>query len=166
MPENHPITCVLKTEEQATAFGARLGACLRPGMTLLLEGPVGAGKSHLARAAIRQLAGAMIDVPSPTFTLVQSYDTALAEVWHADLYRLTDPAEIEELGLADAMGRDILLIEWPDRLGSYRPLDAISLTLAYQDEGRLLTIANAPAALRRCLNGTEMLGPETFGPAI
>ncbi len=134
----------LADEEAARRFGARFGLSLRPGMTVLLEGPVGAGKSHLARAAIRALAGAEIDVPSPTFTLVQTYDTGAGEIWHADLYRLTDIAEVEELGLTAAMGEAILLIEWPDRLGSYAPADAIRVALAYEGEGRRLTVT-APA---------------------
>lgn len=152
MPDRSlPVSLVLEDEEQARDFGLRLGAALQPGMTLLLEGPVGAGKSHIARSAIRAMAGAMIDVPSPTFTLVQSYDTPKAEVWHADLYRLTDPGEIEELGLADAMGRDIVLIEWPDRLGSYRPSDGITLTLSDHGEGRLLRIQGAGASFLAAL---------------
>ncbi|NPD14276.1 tRNA (adenosine(37)-N6)-threonylcarbamoyltransferase complex ATPase subunit type 1 TsaE [Xinfangfangia sp. D13-10-4-6] len=140
----------LHDEEEARLFGARFGLCLRPGMTVLLSGPVGAGKSHLARAAIRAMAGAEIDVPSPTFTLVQTYETEVAEVWHADLYRLSDASEIEELGLSAAIGHDILLIEWPDRLGPYTPEDAIRVTLSYQGEGRLLHLT-APAEFITCL---------------
>lgn len=142
----------LADEETARAFGTRFGLALRPGMTVLLEGPVGAGKSYLARAAIRALSGAEVDVPSPTFTLVQTYETLEGEVWHADLYRLTDVGEVEELGLTEAMGQDILLIEWPDRLGDYAPRDAIRVEISYAGEGRLLRLS-APAAFIAALEG-------------
>ena len=134
----------LADEQGARHLGARLGRALRPGMTILLEGPVGAGKSHIARAAIHALIGAGIDVPSPTYTLVQTYDTPRGEIWHADLYRLTDPSEIEELGLFDAMETAIVLIEWPDRLGESRPEGAVTLSLSHAGEGRRLRIFNAP----------------------
>ncbi|MFE3835816.1 tRNA (adenosine(37)-N6)-threonylcarbamoyltransferase complex ATPase subunit type 1 TsaE [Pseudogemmobacter sonorensis] len=142
---------VLQTEKEARRFGARLGALLRPGRTVLLEGPVGAGKSHIARAAIRALAGEATEVPSPSFTLVQTYDTPGGEIWHADLYRLTHPAEAEELGLLDAMETAIVLVEWPDRLGADRPGSAITLTLSHRDEGRGLTISGADSATLRAL---------------
>lgn len=143
---------VLMDEEAARLFGARFGLCLRPGMTVLLEGPVGAGKSHLCRAAIRAMAGAEIDVPSPTFTLVQTYDTGQGEVWHADLYRLSDIGEVEELGLSEAMGQDIVLIEWPDRLGDTAPPGAIRVSLAYEGEGRRLVLTG-PDGFVDCLAG-------------
>jgi tRNA threonylcarbamoyladenosine biosynthesis protein TsaE len=120
-------------------------------MTVLMEGPVGAGKSHIARAAIHARAGETTEVPSPTFTLVQTYDTPGAEIWHADLYRLTDPSEVEELGLADAMETAIVLIEWPDRLGALRPRGAITLRLVPVGDRRIARLTGAPDALLRCL---------------
>jgi tRNA threonylcarbamoyladenosine biosynthesis protein TsaE len=117
------------TTALARWIAPRLGA----GDTILLEGPVGAGKSHFARVLIgarRQAAGlAPEDVPSPTFTLVQYYDAGATEIWHADLYRLTHPDEAMELGLSDAFASAICLIEWPDRLGADRPTGALTLTL-------------------------------------
>ena len=107
----------------------RIGAGLEPGHVLLLEGPVGAGKTHFARALIQSLLPVPEDVPSPTFTLVQTYDAPAAAIWHADLYRLTSVYEIEELGLTDAFSDAICLVEWPDRLGDLRPEDALDLTL-------------------------------------
>ena len=92
----------LTADETMTAALARmLAATARPGDTILLDGPVGAGKTHFARAFIRARQGeAAEDVPSPTFTLVQTYDDPMGtEIWHADLYRLTDPSELDELGL-------------------------------------------------------------------
>ncbi|MBW7056222.1 tRNA (adenosine(37)-N6)-threonylcarbamoyltransferase complex ATPase subunit type 1 TsaE [Paracoccus bogoriensis] len=122
----------LIADETLTAGLARmLAATTRPGQTLLLEGPVGAGKTHFARAFIRARQGdAAEDVPSPTFTLVQTYDDPMGtEIWHADLYRLTDASELTELGLDEALDEAICLIEWPDRLDRV-PKGAIWLRLA------------------------------------
>ena len=122
-----PVTCDLPDPDTTTALAARLGAVLRPGDCLLLEGDIGAGKTHFARALIQSLLTLPEDVPSPTFTLVQTYDTPAGEVWHSDLYRLGDPAEVEELGLFDAMEQAICLIEWPDRLADLAPAGALRL---------------------------------------
>ncbi|MCV2445980.1 tRNA (adenosine(37)-N6)-threonylcarbamoyltransferase complex ATPase subunit type 1 TsaE [Paracoccus sp. DMF] len=100
-----------------TACLARvMAAVLKPGDVVALQGPVGAGKTHFARAFIRARQGeAAEDVPSPTFTLVQTYADPLGtEIWHADLYRLTHPEELAELGLDEAMQGGIVLVEWPD----------------------------------------------------
>ncbi len=113
--------------EATTAFAAKLGARLWPGDVVLLEGPIGAGKTHFARALIQSVLTVPEDVPSPTFTLVQTYDTRRGELWHADLYRLSHPDDVEELGLSEAMTDSICLIEWPDRLGNMRPESALSL---------------------------------------
>jgi tRNA threonylcarbamoyladenosine biosynthesis protein TsaE len=118
--------------EATAAIAARLGAILVAGDTLLLSGPVGAGKSHFARALIQSrlaVLGRFEDVPSPTFTLVQTYDLDEVEVWHADLYRLQSPRECDELGLDVAFETAICLIEWPDRLGALPPASALHLTL-------------------------------------
>lgn len=105
-------------DEAATArLAATLAPRLRPGDALLLEGPLGAGKTSFARALIRALAGAGTEVPSPTFNLVLTYDTPAGALWHFDLYRVADPRELDELGLEDALADGISLIEWPDRLG-------------------------------------------------
>jgi tRNA threonylcarbamoyladenosine biosynthesis protein TsaE len=131
------------------ALGQRIAPLLRPGLPLLLSGPVGAGKSALARAAIRALAGQAIDVPSPTFTLVQTYDLPGGAVWHADLYRLSHPDEAEELGLIDAMESCITLIEWPDRLGAERPDGALAVTLAHDGDGRRAHLQGEAALIAR-----------------
>jgi tRNA threonylcarbamoyladenosine biosynthesis protein TsaE len=102
-------------DDAATAdLGARLAATLKPGDLVLLSGGLGAGKSALARAIVRTLAGDPdMDVPSPTFALVQPYESAAGPILHADLYRLASEREIDELGLLD---RDaIVLVEWPER---------------------------------------------------
>jgi hypothetical protein len=117
-------------------LAAALARLLRPGDTVLLSGPVGAGKTHLARALIRARLGAAVEVPSPTFTLVQTYPDPAGEIWHADLYRLGSTDELAELGLDEAMDRDLCLVEWPERLGSLAPAGALRIALAPAGEGR------------------------------
>ena len=102
---------------------------LQNGDVILLKGEIGAGKSHFARSLIQAAMDKVEDVPSPTFTLVQTYDTLVGSIWHADLYRLSDQSEVFELGLIDAFGNDIVLIEWPDRLGYLEPQDALTIEL-------------------------------------
>ncbi len=114
----------------ATQSVARtLAPAFRPGDTLLLSGPIGAGKSHFARSFIQTLLIQPEDVPSPTYTLVQTYQTLHGELWHADLYRLGDIAEVHELGLWSAFEDAICLVEWPDRLGPDAPTNGLHLTL-------------------------------------
>lgn len=110
-----PEPLLLGDDEATAALGARLAAALRPGDLVLLEGDLGAGKTALARAIIRTLlADPELDVPSPSFALVQPYETAGISVLHADLYRLASEREIDELGLFDRP-ESIGLIEWPER---------------------------------------------------
>lgn len=142
------LSVIDEADEALTAGLARaLAAVLAPGDTLLLDGPVGAGKTHFARALIRARQGdAPEDVPSPTFTLVQTYlDARGVEIWHADLYRLTDTSELAELGLDEAMDHAIALIEWPDRMAP-PPQGALTVTLAAtSDERRRITLSGDPA---------------------
>lgn len=116
------------TDTLARALAPHLGA----GDVLALHGPIGAGKTHFARTLIlARLAehGLAEEVPSPTFTLVQTYRAGDLEIWHADLYRLTHPDEAAELGLTEAFDTALCLIEWPDRLGTDLPADALHLRL-------------------------------------
>lgn len=113
------------------ALAARLAAQARPGDAVLLSGPLGAGKSAFARAFLRAWAGDPgLEVPSPSFTLVQLYERADgARAWHFDLYRLGGPGEVAELGWDEAR-EGIVLVEWPERLGALAPADALRLALA------------------------------------
>ncbi|MFN3211036.1 MAG: tRNA (adenosine(37)-N6)-threonylcarbamoyltransferase complex ATPase subunit type 1 TsaE [Roseovarius sp.] len=129
MPARH-VQIDLSGPEATAALARRMAPGLRPGDVLLLTGPVGAGKTHFARSLIQSLLPVPEDVPSPTFTLVQTYDAADFEIWHADLYRLSDPGEVIELGLPDAFETAVALVEWPDRLAELAPANALSLAFA------------------------------------
>ena len=111
-----------------TALGARIAAGLAPGDAVALEGDLGAGKTALARAILRAL-GVTEEVPSPTFTLVQQYDTERLSVRHYDLYRIANAAETGELGLDEALDDGAALIEWPERAGDRLPADALHVAL-------------------------------------
>ncbi len=118
-------TLVSGSPEETAELARRVGARLTPGDTVLLSGPIGAGKTHFVRSLIHSVLDFPEDVPSPTFTLVQTYDTPHGEVWHADLYRVGSVDEVVELGLTDAFDTGICLVEWPDRLGDLAPGDAL-----------------------------------------
>ena len=114
----------------ATArLAAALALLLRPGDVLALQGDLGSGKTAFARALIQALSDEAIEVPSPTFTLVQTYATAAGEIWHFDLYRLGSAGEARELGIEDAFLDGISLIEWPDRLGDLLPAERLEILL-------------------------------------
>jgi tRNA threonylcarbamoyladenosine biosynthesis protein TsaE len=146
-----PLTLELPTATETEALGRRLAVLARPGDVILLEGPIGAGKSCLARAFIRARLGRDEEVPSPTFTLVQVYEAAGIEIWHADLYRLTHPDEVWELGLDDAFSSAICLVEWPDRLGTHVPPDALRIRLEAHGEGRRAVVTGGRDGLARGL---------------
>ncbi len=125
--------------------GAALARTLAPGDAVLLSGDLGAGKSAFARAVIATLLaedGRVEDIPSPSFTLVQTYDAARGEVWHADLHRLGGPEGCEELGLEDAFRTAICLVEWPDRLGPLTPPRRLEIALDFDagGEGRVMEV--------------------------
>ena len=113
-------------------LGADLAVILKAGDLVLLRGDLGAGKTTLARGLVRHLAGEAVDVPSPTFTLVQPYETA-PRVLHADLYRIADPAELAELGLDEALESGVVLVEWPERGGDALPEPSLRVELEDHD---------------------------------
>jgi tRNA threonylcarbamoyladenosine biosynthesis protein TsaE len=130
MPPAVKLTSLDATER----FGERLAQLVRPGDVVALSGGLGAGKTALARAVIRALGrreGIDIEeVPSPTFTLVQTYELKLASVHHFDLYRIKRPEEAIELGIEDAFAAGISLIEWPEKLGGFLPADRLDIELS------------------------------------
>lgn len=135
-----PLTFSLPDAAATETFGARLGSVLKPGDIVLLHGDLGMGKTTLARGMIAALCG-VTDAPSPTYTLVQSYDTESGDwLLHADLYRIEDEGELEELGLDDAFDDAICLIEWPDRLGRYLPSRRLDLHLVQDGAQRIAQI--------------------------
>lgn len=144
-------------DEAATMrLGEDLAMALRPGDVLALHGDLGAGKSTLARAMIRALADdAALDVPSPTFTLVQSYDTRVP-IHHFDLYRLSSADELEELGFPDILKDGAALVEWPERAGDRLPDTTITVELVHQDEGRALRILGEGACYERIARSLAM----------
>lgn len=128
-------------EPETAALAAEIAASARGGDIFLLEGPLGAGKSVFARAFVRALCGECTDVPSPTFTLVQTYETEEATLYHFDLYRLEDPEEIYEIGWEDALSGGIVLVEWPQRLGPHVPKNATRIRIeTLGGESRRITI--------------------------
>ena len=132
----------LADEAATLALGAKLAAVLRPGDCVALRGDLGAGKTSLARGLIQSRLGA-VDVPSPTYTLVQVYDLPNYELWHCDLYRLDAPEDAYELGLMDALEDVVSLIEWPDRLGGLLPDAAMEIMIEFDGEGRRAVLSGA-----------------------
>jgi tRNA threonylcarbamoyladenosine biosynthesis protein TsaE len=137
------ITINLPDEAATAVLAGRLARLAQPGDVIALQGELGAGKTYLARAFIRARGGDEA-VPSPTFTLVQTYDLPGGAVWHFDLYRLRAAEEAWELGIEDAFRDGISLIEWPERLGVLLPRRRLLVALDF---------AEAPAARRATLSG-------------
>lgn len=141
---------LLSKPEATSKLAEELATFLKPGDCILLEGDLGAGKTHFARAAIQarlSASGRIEDVPSPTFTLVQVYDDQECDIWHCDLYRLSGPDELVELGLEEALDTAICFIEWPDRLGEFRPRDALTISLRMTDvPGQRVAQFSGPSA--------------------
>jgi len=130
-------------DEQATArLGAALAAVAKPGDVIALSGPLGVGKTALARGFIAAL-GHDGEVPSPSFAIVQPYEELEPRVWHVDLFRIEDSSEIDELGL-DSISDAVLLVEWPERAGPSAWRDALQLTLDFAEAGARRLTARVP----------------------
>jgi tRNA threonylcarbamoyladenosine biosynthesis protein TsaE len=147
----------LASEAGTVAFAAAVAAVAQPGDLIALGGELGSGKTSFARAFIRAL-GSDDEVPSPTFTLVQTYETPRGTVWHFDLYRLSRPEEAYELGFEEALINGITLVEWPERLGGLLPARRLEIRFAAgatagSREARLLADASWAPRLGAILDG-------------
>jgi len=121
------------------ALGARLAALLPQPSVVYLQGDLGAGKTTLVRGLLNGL-GETVRVKSPTYTLIEPYHLQGVDFYHMDLYRLADPEELEYLGIRDLPEAAILLVEWPERGIGMLPLPDLEITIAHQDDGRLLML--------------------------
>lgn len=144
-PATQPAREVVRAlaDERATSkLAGRIAAQARAGDFIALEGDLGVGKTAFARAFLAARAGAPVDAPSPTFTLVQVYDLAGGAVVHVDLYRVSPGGDVAELGLEDYLATSIVILEWPDRLGDAVPADRLVVRLAFADapEARRATL--------------------------
>ena len=130
-----PLTVDLADEVATTRLGTAIAAQLQAGDAVCLTGPLGAGKSTLARGLVRALTRPDEDVPSPTFTLVQFYETPDLSLAHFDLYRLAGPDEADEIGLDEALDNGAVVIEWPERLEGRLPADRLDIEIAVVGSG-------------------------------
>jgi tRNA threonylcarbamoyl adenosine modification protein YjeE len=167
-PEAAAISLFLEDESATIRLGEDLALALKQGDCLALSGDLGAGKSSLARALLRAVADDdALEVPSPTFTLVQSYDLRIA-VSHFDLYRLADSSELTELGFDEALHNGICLVEWPEMAEDELPSERVSLKLEHEGAGRRATIT-APvkqsARIRRVLAIRDFLAGAGYAHA-
>ena len=129
-------------DEAATArLGGAIGRALATGEAACLSGPLGAGKSVLARGLVRAFSPDETEIPSPTFTLVQFYPGPRFPIAHFDLYRLARAEEAVEIGLDEALDEGAAVIEWPERLGDHLPPDRLDVTLSFAGEGRLAQLS-------------------------
>lgn len=131
------MSTILHNEAETAQYAAKIAEGLSAPKLLFLRGNLGAGKTVFARALVRSLTGDQdLEVPSPTFTLVQYYDSPKGPIYHFDLYRLEDPEEIYELGWEEALHAGIVIVEWPERLGALTPSTALDI--------RIQTLDNEP----------------------
>ena len=135
---------ILASEADTRAVGEELAALLRTGDVVALSGPLGVGKTALARAVIKSL-GHEGEVPSPSFAIVQPYEALDPPLWHVDLYRIERPDEIAELGLESVLDDGAMIVEWPERAGEGAWPDALRLSLDFAPDGARRLTATVPA---------------------
>ncbi|MBO7245113.1 MAG: tRNA (adenosine(37)-N6)-threonylcarbamoyltransferase complex ATPase subunit type 1 TsaE [Alphaproteobacteria bacterium] len=132
---------ISKTEEETFKIAAQLAKTATPGMVFALYGTLGAGKSAFCRGFIQSLCPLVQDVPSPTFTILQTYESKDFDIYHFDMYRLKKEEEAFEIGIEDAFIDGVSLIEWPEKIGYLLPKNAIKITILIQeDQSRLITV--------------------------
>lgn len=139
------LTVRLPDADATAALGARLAPMLRAGDVVALWGDLGLGKTTLVRGLVRAAVGGNVDVPSPTFTLVQTYELPRCSLWHFDLYRLERPEDAWELGVEEAFVEAASMIEWPDRLGPLLPRDRLDILLEAAGGGRIARLSGSAA---------------------
>jgi len=146
---------VLADEAATTAFATSLAKLAEPGDVIALRGTLGVGKTVFARAFIRRLTEAGEEVPSPTFTLVQTYESDVAPVYHFDLYRIEEPDEVYELDIEDAFAEGISLIEWPNRMEALLPCERLDVEIRHGDKdgARTLTLSAEGSWAERLTRG-------------
>ncbi len=132
----------LRNERETLAFAAKLAPYLQAGDVLALRGDLGSGKTSFCRGIIRTLTNTH-EVPSPTYTLVQTYEAEKFNIWHFDLYRLEDAHEVWELGIEEALEEGICLIEWPERIDNLLSGAELNIDIVFKDEGRTLQISGS-----------------------
>ena len=133
------IQVVCKTEEETSKLAQNIANIAKLGDVFALFGTLGMGKSVFARAFIQKICDVK-DVPSPTFTILQTYSSSKGEIYHFDLYRLKHPDEVFEIGFEDAIYSGISLIEWPENAGSWLPKNIIKINIISHETGRLFVI--------------------------
>jgi tRNA threonylcarbamoyladenosine biosynthesis protein TsaE len=133
---------ILAHESATASIGQALAGIAEAGDVILLSGPLGVGKTALARGFLAAL-GHEGEVPSPSFAIVQPYDDLQPPVWHIDLYRIEDPSEIDELGL-DSAADAVLLVEWPERASANMWPEALTLSLEFGENGERILTAKVP----------------------
>ena len=143
---------MLSDEDATLALGADIARGLRPGITVYLQGDLGAGKTTLVRGVLRAL-GHTGRVKSPTYTLVEIYTLSAFELYHFDLYRMNDPREWIDAGFREvANGNTISLVEWPEKAAGLLPSPDLRVLLQVRDDGREIQIAAETALGKQCLN--------------
>ncbi len=135
----------LKDEAATLAWGRKLAKALKPGDVVTLSGALSAGKTTLVRGLLGAL-GYKGEVPSPSFAIVQPYETVSPPVWHVDLYRIENPADLDELGLEDISGDGVLIVEWPEHAGRNAWPHALALSLEVGEDGVRALTAEVPTA--------------------
>lgn len=153
IPQIEMISLVLTSQKETEKLARTVAHLLEKGDVVLLSGDLGGGKSTFARALIRTLTNPEEEVPSPTFTLVQTYEAAAFPIWHFDLYRLEFPEEIWELGFEETT-QGVTLIEWPQKMGTLMPEEALHLTFEYgeTEDERRVTLTGSERWLNRIQN--------------